>query len=278
MAVLREVTETALRKVALLGGATPILRQCQTPLREYATVEPGTLTSAGEQRWDLVLLALPERVDAAVVSYARARAKFPATPLILLGADLDADTAVELIKCGADDYLSLPIDAGALGRKVRRAIGSFDGPAFDRPELSPLKRTQSSTRNRRHCYRATLSDDFSLQAIIRAEAGSISARVVNLSIKTEGWLGGMLLELPTDARERLPADVPTEGQPLPITVVLSDGDDPIPLRTRVVLGGLRSSPEGLELVAVQYQTRGPADEGRFQAIWLDAQRAQRLRR
>jgi hypothetical protein len=190
-------------------------------------------------------------------------------PLILLGEELSANLAVELVKCGADDYLDVPFDRAALLRKVRRAVDGFRGPAFDDPAFVPLQPAGFTGRNRRHCFRIAVSAEFPVHARLRGTSGEYPVRVVDVSIANDGWFGGMLLKIDEAVATNLDL---SDGQKLRILAELPDSLPPMPLDARIVLGGVRAGPRKTVMVALQYQTACPEDEERMRQYWVDAQR------
>jgi len=98
------------------------------------------------------------------------RGAYPDLPVILLTAWTHLETAVELVKAGAADYLSKPWDDARLLTTVGNLL-----------ELSESTREVTRTRRERHQRRAVLQHDYDLTGLVFAS--DAMARTVELAGK-----------------------------------------------------------------------------------------------
>jgi len=82
------------------------------------------LTAAHEQQPDLILLdiMMPKLDDIQVCRRLRADPQFPFTPIILVTAMADTKDVIAGLDAGGDEYLTKPIDHGALVARVRSML------------------------------------------------------------------------------------------------------------------------------------------------------------
>jgi DNA-binding NtrC family response regulator len=124
-----------------------------------ATAEEG-LAKLANERVDLVIQDMNFRREATsgeegVALFREIRARHPDIPVILLTAWTHLETAVELVKAGAADYIAKPWDDARLLTTVRN--------------LLELRRAQNESRvmqKRRSEARAALAQDFDLCGIV----------------------------------------------------------------------------------------------------------------
>lgn len=184
---------------------------------------------------------------------------------------MDADLAVELVKCGADDFLTLPPAPAALLRKVRRATGRISTrPAFDVPALQPLQRKQWKGEDRRLCHRVRVPGNRLVRAHFEESGQSAALSVVDLSIATEARPGGLLLRANADAARLIAVDRRRRGETLSFGLDLVDGGSRISVEARVVR--VRPGPARTVLVAVSYMVTDAQAEARLRLLWMDLQR------
>jgi DNA-binding NtrC family response regulator len=96
--------------------------------------------------------------------FARIRAAHPDLPVILLTAWTHLESAVDLVKAGAADYLAKPWDDRKLLVTVNNLL-----------ELSQAERELSRRRNGERKRRAALERDFDLRGIVYADPASEAA-------------------------------------------------------------------------------------------------------
>jgi CheY-like chemotaxis protein len=274
----REMREGTPRVIGVTGSGPELTAACRSSLRDIATihevsldVETGRLIETPSL--DLLLYRLMPPFDPALRLLARCRSAAPELPLVIIGSSVPPDLAVELIKSGIEDFISLPIEHVGLHRKVLRALGEYDGPAFSWSMLQHLYRREKAWtgRNRRHCYRVEITPERSAKARVCVDDVAFELEVLNLSIATEGWPGGILLNADAEIAEELPLDQWKEGGELELMLSLSDDEQPLELIGQTV-AGIRTAPSGDVALALQYWTRRPNDEPRIRRFWAEAQR------
>lgn len=272
--------ERAQYRIGIYGGAADLRKSCRSALRDVAVVrevdlDPDTGELIGDFAIELLLFRLAPPLEPMVRRLALFRKNSPTTQVIVLGSEIPIDLAVELVKCGVDDYLSVPIEHWGLHRKILRALGEHRGPAFGWALLSHFNFLSSEpySENRRHCFRASIDITNPVSvAVVDDDIGRPSQlEAINLSIATDGWPGGMLLRAHGPVASQLPFGVWEMGAEIELNVDLRDGGRPIVVVGQMV-PGTRPGPEGRIDFAVQYWTRLPADEGRIRRYWAEAQR------
>ena len=116
--------------------------------------EPDQIHSALNS--DLLLYSLHKPYFSSLQGLIDCLTKNPRLPVILMANGLDANHAVELIKCGVSDFIDLPIDNLTLRRKVERLLLNIRRPAIDTWTMLPFVEYQKSENrlakesNRRH--------------------------------------------------------------------------------------------------------------------------------
>lgn len=267
-------------RIGIFGGSPDLRKSCRSALRDMAVVrevdlDPDTGEPIGDHTMELLLFRLSPPLEPMVRRLALFRKYRPETQVIVLGSEIPIDLAVELVKCGVEDYLSVPIEHWGLHRKVLRALGEHRGPAFGWALLSHFNYLSSEpfSDNRRHCFRVPIDVKSPVTVAVAEEGVSHPSKldVINLSIATDGWPGGMLLRAHGPVAPKLPFDVWEMGAEIELTVDLRDGQRPIGILGQMV-PGKRPGPEGQVDFAVQYWTRHPADEGRIRRYWAEVQR------
>lgn len=256
-------------------GFTPeLLEHCSKELEPLGTLE--TVPTDAEQlfgveRFDALLITLHAPFSESIGKFCGVRRSHPLVPLIVLADGVDANFAAELLKCGAEDFLSLPPLPGALGHKIRRALGDAAGPAFDVPEFAAF-RPREFDANQRRCFRVTVPPDF---AVASTFPGPIDRplEVKDLSIETEQAPGGMQVATDRATARRLPFDQWNRRREIDVAVQLPTGS-PLTARARLV-PGLRHGPDGSIRFAIEYWVTRPAEKERFRRYWVEAQRRQR---
>jgi hypothetical protein len=261
---------STLGAIGLHGG---MLEWCVKALEPIGSVESVAMDQIlGMLRFDAVLLVLSAPFADSVAAFCSVRRRHVLVPLIVLAEGVDANFAVELLKCGAEDFLLLPSSPDALRHKVQRALGSVAGPAFDGPEFAAFK-PRDFEENERHCFRVPIPPDF---AVASTFPGPVDRplEVKDLSIETEKALGGMQIAAERATARRLPFDQWNRRREIDVSVQLPSGT-PIAARARLV-PGLRSAPDGSIRFAVEYWVTRPAEKERFRRYWVEVQ--QRARR
>lgn len=245
---------------ALSGMADFMLLPWEVRLRE---IEPPAL---------LLLTLAPPHAEK-VRHLVRYRQERPVLPVLLLGAGLGPDQAVELMLCsGAADYLSLPPEPTALRRKVERALQCGWQPAFDGPLFAPFTTSSSSGRlgNQRRAFRAAVPPWLEGTALFATEGRELVLRLEDLSITVDGFHGGMSLLADARSTAALPLGSFWVGDSFLLNLRLSTEPETLTVRARImrvertIVGGVR--------MGVLYEPRDPASQKRLQRFWADCQR------
>jgi CheY-like chemotaxis protein len=259
-------------------GFTPELFElCARELREIGNLELVPSESQlllGVERFDAILVALTPPLENSVSSLSTLRRSHPLVPLLALAEGVDANFATELLKCGAEDFLLLPLSPDALRHKLRRALGEAVGPAFDLPEFASFK-PQAGGENKRHCFRVNVPPDFAVAGTFPGPVDR-ALEVKDLSIETDTGPGGMQVAADRSTARRLPFDQWNRRREIAVSVQLPSGA-PIKAVARLV-PGLRGAPDGSIRFAVEYWVTRPAEKERFRRYWVEAQRRMRRAR
>ncbi len=275
--------------VGIVGADTEMFKTCAAALRPIASVVPLTVgvrdsvvgiapgQRAPEELWevDALLIAVGRSLPEEIARVAWCNATNPTVPLIVVATGVDADLAVELVKCGAHDFVSAPLIPNVLRFKVERAIGARSGPVLETPVLAPLDRSRSGREydgaNARRCFRARPILGRNVSVTVRLPNGSDQAFAVeDLSIATDGWPGGMLLRTERMPRQLPFADWSTRG--LAMRIRLPDGKtEPIVASGRMLPGTRRTTRAGLLRFAIQYALQNAIDAARVQSYWIECQ-------
>ncbi len=267
-------------KVGLLGGDDALLLTCAEALGNHGEVVALTLQD-DELKWapvQILLVSVPAPLDKGIAFFARCCERDPRKAVIAMGRELEADIAVELVKCGADDFVSMPIQPDALVRKIHRALNiASPGPAFSWPALEPLAllggRKPYRGANRRWCFRAKPSGDFRARVTTQVGKKQFTLDIDDISIVTEGWPGGILLRVDRQEGEELPFEQWEHGRAATMLIHLPTGAS-VKVVARVVPGTRRQSVKTTRF-AVQYTTDIPSDVNLLQAFWTECQRRER---
>ena len=191
--------ETA--RIGVVTENLPVYEACRKVLGEeyrieLALAEPDDFAEPEEleRPLDLALFDLGMTLRQGVAAFARWRLAHPKVPVILLARDIEADLAVELVKLGAADLLTLPPPPGALRAKVARALGGTPRPTFRRKTLLPFAVRKPGRAEQRRAFRATVPPGMPVRARLRLPGGYLAADVVDVSLEHEGQPGALLLE------------------------------------------------------------------------------------
>src|SRR5688500_8034366 len=136
--------------------------------RSVTTPDDGLALLARES-FDLVVQAMNFHADTTsggegVELFAKIRAAHPDLPVILLTAWTHLESAVDLVKAGAADYLAKPWDDRKLLATVNNLL-----------ELSQARQELARHRNSERRRRTALEREFDLRGLVYAEAASEAA-------------------------------------------------------------------------------------------------------
>jgi DNA-binding NtrC family response regulator len=184
-----EAVRTALDVLLSMHGATVI----------GAESAPGGLDALAREPVDLVIQDMNFRREATsgeegVALFRQIRAQYPDLPVILLTAWTHLETAVELVKAGASDYVAKPWDNARLLTTVRNLL-----------DLHAARAENRAIRRRRALARSELAARFEVNGLIyESEAMhaliSMAARVAHADVP-------VLITGPNGAGKEVIADV-----------------------------------------------------------------------
>jgi DNA-binding NtrC family response regulator len=165
----RQIRQNALMRTVLIIDDNPAIGQALSLLLSLRDIRPLTAVSPDEglatlarERVDVVIADMNFSVDTTsgeegAALFRAIRARHPDLPVILLTAWTHLETAVELVKAGAADYLAKPWDDAKLLATVENLL-----------ELSENARAAETARVSRRKRREALERDFDLCGIVFA--------------------------------------------------------------------------------------------------------------
>lgn len=227
-------------------------------------------------RPDFVLVPLRDPLLACVERFAIQRRIQPDVPLLLCGADVAAEVAVELIKAGAVDFVGLPIAPEVLRRKLDRARSGRYVSVLDEPALAPLRTSQGEEGqapglNRRRCFRVQVPSHLALVLSSPKLGENVRIPVEDLSVKMDGQAGGMRLRADAAVVARLLA----LGGEVPVSIHLpgpGPGEGQV-LPGHIHLLRMNAGVTGAHVVlGVQYRLTHHRDEEKLERLWMQCQR------
>ncbi len=264
----------------LVGIATDdegVLDACSAALEDLATTErvgTGADELAQPLEYDALLLDLGITVRDGVALLAQCRLENIELPVLLLGREVEADLAVELVKLGAADFLSVPFEPEVLARKVERLRNRDSGPTVRLNTLEPFQIVDPPAENSRRSFRASVPATSQVRARLPVEGGYVVAMIVDLSLEADGWPGGILLRFREDAvgaRKLAAAEVGTTRL---FQISGPAFGAPIDVAGRVVR--VRRAAGGAEYeLALQYRPVRPENAAAIHRFWLDCQAGER---
>ncbi len=277
--------------IAFSGGDDALLSACAEVLEQVAhvrSVDPLDLSTPDAAGKDLaaaslLLLVLREPIADGVARMVRLRLSQRRLPLLLLAFGVTPDQAVELVKCGAADLLSLRgsppsfiVDAPALHAKVERALWRRNGLTLEDPVLAPLAGLYGpaaaayASSNRRLCYRANTSNKASATLVLPTPPGEARCQISDISVATEEQSGGLRLRAEPMVAAKMPLSTWHRGSELSGALLLTDENTSIPLRLRIIRAEGGTGGQAAQ-VALQYIPLDPRHEQRIQRFWMRCQ-------
>jgi hypothetical protein len=270
--------------IALLGADEGLLSACATALDQVATVTAVLNEERDLAQASLLLFVLREPIESGTAHIARLRLTRRRLPLVVLATGIQANAAVELVKCGVADLLTLegapPRPHGlALRRKVERVLWRRGALTLDDPALVPLSTLFGpdaaaayafGNSNRRQCYRAHTSTRTAAVLLLSAPHGELRCTIDDISVATEEQSGGVRVRAEPTVAAKMPLSAWQRGSEISGTFQLGGEREPIPVRLRVIrieggTGGVQAS------LALQYIPLDPRHEQQLQRFWMRCQ-------
>lgn len=266
-------------RIGLVGASTAVLTACRETLDVVGRAVIVTDISGRESlsELDLMLLVMEPPHDEGVRRFARMREVAPQVPVLLLASELDVDQAVELVKFGAVDLISLPASKRALARKIERCLRGTPQLTIESATLAPLAaltRTVSFANNR-SCFRAHVPERLGVTVTVFGERVATRATLVDLSLPSEDAPAGACLDLTFASGAELTLQPPDAvGATLRIHIaafgrtVMANAL----VRRSELLDGARVTLR----LGVTFVPTATADEATLQQIWAESQRRESL--
>ena len=265
-------------RIGVINADAQLLSTCGSALYHLGTTEPLHLMGGEDlpKGFDLLVLSLEEPLERGIQLFARLRKAVPEDfPIILVSRAMDATLAVELVKCGAEDFIGFPFSESIIRRKGERALLGLTEPVIDPRLLDPLQADGVELMaNRRRAFRARTLEDFPASVRLRLPNDDVRVEVLDLSLPNDDVLGGMGWRAEPAAAERLPLATWGRGTTIPGGLELTNARGLIPLRAFIVRfelpppGPIRTSVH----VGVQYALDNPQDERTIRNFWTETQR------
>jgi CheY-like chemotaxis protein len=275
----QKLEDTVRPTIGLVCGTEELVGACQKAIGPLAVVQSigvDRLTGAAEDApsFQILLIPLPVPLAEGVAFFARCRQASPRTPLVLLGKAMDIDFVVEFLKCGADDFVTLPFEPQVLRRKVERSLGKWFGLVLDVPALAPLRMTEWAHHggNLGHAYRVRIEADRPIGVnLILSATEELSLILLDLSIPISRWPGGMLLGIDRKFSGRLPTTSWSQNDELTLRVNLPDEGPPIDVKASPI-SSVRSGQGNLVKFNMKYWIPDADERGRLVRYWSAVQR------
>lgn len=260
-------------RIGLVGADRTLAIVCQRALAhlgEVVTVPP----TLDVHDTSVVVLVITPASDDSVRALARIRASSPRVRLIVLSTGVSADVAVELVKCGAEDYLELPCDPNALARKVERALTGSSRPTLDAPLVSAFSTGGTAFGNRRRTFRARVPANYSARVHVSVAGRIEILDLVDISLAADDQLGGMAWRADARVAAGLPLDSWSRGTTLAANIELPGHAVLIPadvILVRMTLG--LSGPAATPIaIGVQYALCNAEEDRVIRTFWMECQR------
>jgi len=237
-----------------------------------------TLPPGDAEKPDILLVAMGDAVEEAIRFLARLREKVPSLPVILLAQRISVNLAVEFVRFGGMDLMEMPIDPGALWRKIERAVEGVSRPAYDHPALTLLSRPEPApVPPRRTSFRVRVPGDHPASVFVQAPKGArLQTAVEDLSIPTDGESGGMRLAVDEWRAISLGVGAWPTGATFEADLSITGETAPLPLRLQLVRPPLSVGRHTGRryLISVSYALVNPQQEPTLQKFWIALQRHQ----
>ncbi len=300
-------------RIGIVGQDDELKTFCEKSLGLVAKVEfyetyEDVFTPLNES---LLLFAINQPNAENTAALAKCIKSNPDLPVLVLGADFSPNQAVELVKCGATDFLALPTKPVEIRLKVERILRGRRGPVFKDSLLMPFEPTSGRLplpymgSNRRLCYRASVIQDAAIRVQLTVDSKPYFLEIVEISVVTDRRPGGLLLRPalkppPLDAENtdteiqlsaahmKRGAKVTRDAETLPVPwQALETGAEfecevslptaearTIPTKIKVVFAKPHKNKPLNSRIAVQYFPKSLEDDKAFREFWMLCQRSE----
>ncbi|MBI4957327.1 MAG: hypothetical protein HY908_35280 [Myxococcales bacterium] len=263
--------------IALVGVSVAVAEVCTAALTAWGRLRPlRAISSDGLADSSIAIVELAAPMAESIACFCRVRRCNPAIPIVLLGPALHAEVAVELVKCGADEYLTIPFNPEGLARKVGRCLRERYGPVFDIPGLEALFPKQAGFEgvNHRRAFRAMVPRGLAASVrVVTGAASSVSGQrlaVRDIGPAVDDAPGGMRLVADPVTAAELGVLEWEVGRQLELSAQVDDGD-PVELVATLVRPAQFGRERSVEL-GIVYTPVHRSGTARMQRFWYACQR------
>jgi len=227
---------------------------------------------------DLVILEKGPDVLGAVDLFNRIRDAAADKSVIFVLEDLETVTALELMRIGLVDVISMPADPSIITRKVVRFVEEMEGTLFPFPGHATLRYGASrleeiKLENRRQAYRVVPTDDQVCLALFSVFGKETRAKVHDLSLASDRRRGGLALRLSPEEFKAVRAHRWRDQETVRFKVIL--GSDARQISVRGKVRRFQEHPDGSATIGLEYTPLEAKDENLFVRYWTAVQRSRR---
>ena len=279
---MSEARENASKVVVVVSDSDEfraLMGQCvdETVYREYIYSIADDLIERAKAA-DLVIIEKGPDILGAVELFNRIRDAVADKAVMLVLEDLDTDTALELMRIGLVDVVSMPADPSLISRKLVRVIEEMEGTLFPFPGHTTLKYGASrleeiKLENRRQAYRVVPTDDQVCLALFSVFGKETRCKVHDLSLASDRRRGGLALRLSPEEFKALRAHRWRDQETVRFKVIL--GSDARQISVRGKVRRFQEHPDGSATIGLEYTPLEAKDENLFVRYWTAVQRSRR---
>ncbi len=263
----------AKRKLGIASDDQGVLDTCGPVLEKHGEARSVAAEElASSLPLDLLQLDLGEDLDEGVELFAGCLHANPTLPVMLLGREVPGDLGAELVKLGAADLALVPVGGAVVRRKVVRLLDGGREPTVWLDTLEPLRpRTVSEQRR---AYRVPVPPDAGARARLIHGPGHVAADLVDVSLESEGWPGGMLLRVRRGSPAAKTLEGARAGTKMVFQILLPTVAAPLLMAGQVVRARPGADREAFDLV-LQYRPANSEAESRLNRFWMECQMRER---
>ncbi len=266
-------------RIGLIGASTSIYAACREALDAVGRGVLVTELPSTEALTDLDMMLLvvePPHIEG-VRRFGRMREVAPQLPVLVLASGLDVDHAVELVKFGAADLLSLPASKRVLARKIERCLRGTPNLTIESVTLSPLAALTRSVSfaNNRSCFRARVPERLGVAVTVHGGNATLSATLVDLSLPSDEAPAGACLDVVFASGSGLSSS-PRGVLGATLQLVIEAFGRTVLANALVRRCELLDDAHPTLRLGVTFVPDTPADEVILQHIWVESQRRESL--